>query len=174
MPIPVPKKPFGATGFGQFVKKAGAVLPDVVDVAVKVATGNIGGALEMVTDGLKNKATSSAEAANLLAELEQHRMTWQLELEQVFAADRDSARKREVALAETGKKDYMPSILAIAALIFFAFALYVIAFLTIPEGNREMFVHVLGIVEGAMLVNVYNYYFGSSAGSKRKTELTGK
>lgn len=168
------KKPFNETGLGKFLKKAGGVIPDVVTVATQVATGNISGAFATVSGALKEKAVTDANAAALLQEFEMHRMTWELELEKVHAADRDSARNREIKLAEAGKKDWMPMLLAIAALVFFGFALYVIAFLTIPEGNREMFVHVLGIVEGAMLVNVYNYYFGSSAGSKRKTELTGK
>ncbi len=168
------KKPFGETGFGKFLKKASGVLPEVVDIAAKVATGNISGAIEAVSDGLKNKAANNVEAAKLLAELEQSRMTWELELERVYAADRDSARSREVEMAKAGKRDIMPPLLASAALIAFGFVLYIIAFRIIPEENREMFIHLLGIIEGAMLVNVYSYYFGSSAGSRRKTELSGK
>lgn len=168
------KKPFGETGLGKFLQKAGSVIPEALDVAAKVATGNISGALEVVTDSLKNKAATNAEAAKLLAELEQSRMTWELELERTYAADRDSARNREIKMAEAGKRDVLPAILASAALIAFGFVLYVIAFLTIPEANREMFTHLLGIVEGALLVPVYNYYFGSSSGSKRKTELSGR
>lgn len=168
------KKPFGETGLGKFLKKAGGVLPEAIDVAAKVATGNIGGAIETIGDALKNKAATNVEAAKLLHEFEQYKMTWELEIERIYADDRKDARSREVEIAKAGKRDIMPAILSIAGLLAFGFALWVITFRDIPQENKELFVHIMGIIEGAMLVNVYNYYFGSSAGSRRKTELTGK
>lgn len=166
-----PKKPFSETGFGRFLSKAGKVVPVALDAAVQLATGNIGGAIGTVSDALKAKAATDAEAARLLAELEQHRMTWELELERIAAQDRDSARNREVQLAQTGKRDWTPSILSFVAVFAFGFALYVVAFRTIPEANREMFIHILGIIEGGMITLVFQYYFGSSAGSRQKTNM---
>ena len=165
------KKPFNETGLGKFIAKATPFLGDVVGVVTKVATGNIGGALEDITGALKEKAKDNAEAQALLLEFERERMQWILELERIDAADRSSARSREVELAKTGKKEWIPAVLAMIAVCAFAFALVVVAFFTIPTANREMFTHILGIVEGAMLVNVYSYYFGSSSGSRRKTEM---
>lgn len=40
----------------------------------------------------------------------------------------------------------------------------------IPEGNREIFFHTLGIIEGAAMT-VVTFYFGSSAGSKAKSKV---
>jgi hypothetical protein len=55
-------------------------------------------------------------------------------------------------------------------LAMFSVVIYALAFKVIPEGNREIFVHTLGIVEGAV-ITIVTYYYGSSSGSKRKTEL---
>jgi hypothetical protein len=55
-------------------------------------------------------------------------------------------------------------------LAMFSVVIYSLAFKVIPEGNREIFVHTLGIVEGAV-ITIVTYYYGSSSGSKRKTEL---
>lgn len=58
----------------------------------------------------------------------------------------------------------------VAILILFSVVIYSLAFREIPEGNREIFVHTLGIVEGAV-ITIVTYYYGSSSGSKRKTDL---
>lgn len=39
----------------------------------------------------------------------------------------------------------------------------------IPDGNREIAIHTLGIIEG-VVVTIYSYYFGSSAGSRIKDQ----
>lgn len=172
------KRKFSETGFGQFLNKAGKVLPNILDVGANLATGNISGAIGSVSDALKAKAATDAEAAKLLVELEQSRQNWMLELERVavelervHADDRNSARKRETTMAATGKRDITPTLLALVAVVAFGFSLYVVAFRNIPEANREMFIHILGIIEGGMITLVFQYYFGSSAGSRQKTQL---
>lgn len=40
----------------------------------------------------------------------------------------------------------------------------------IPEANREILIHVLGIIEGAV-VSFVSFYFGSSKGSQRKDQM---
>lgn len=60
--------------------------------------------------------------------------------------------------------------LAVLAVITFIICLYLLFFKAIPEGSKD----VLLIVAGALIVivkDVYGYYFGSSEGSARKTEL---
>jgi hypothetical protein len=165
------KKPFSETGLGKFLGKAGQFLPNVVDVAGQLATGNISGAIGTVTDSLKQKAESNAEAARLLQELELHHMQWVQELERIHAADRASARDREVALAATGNADNTPRILAFAGVAILASIILILAFVELPEKNRDMFMHLQGALEGGVIMAVFQYYFGSSMGSKQKTDL---
>jgi len=58
--------------------------------------------------------------------------------------------------------------LAIAGISLFAYMVYSVMTGHIPEGQKELIFHLFGLVEGTMLVSVYNYYFGSSAGSRIK------
>lgn len=38
-----------------------------------------------------------------------------------------------------------------------------LVFREIPEANREIFIHLLGIIEGAFVGNLVNHFFGSSS-----------
>jgi uncharacterized membrane protein required for colicin V production len=40
----------------------------------------------------------------------------------------------------------------------------------VPEANREILIHVLGIIEGAV-VSFVSFYFGSSKGSQKKDQM---
>ena len=87
--------------------------------------------------------------------------------DQLDAADRDSARKREIAT-----KDKTPQILGLSIVLGFFTVLG-----TLIYSGASMDPAALTIVEsmigalGAMTVQVCNYFFGSSRGSKAKTEL---
>lgn len=87
------------------------------------------------------------------------------ELEKVAAGDRDSARKREMAI-----KDKMPMILGVGVnAVFFAVIGFLI-FKPVPDASKD----VLLILLGALTVQskeVYGYYFGSSAGSAKKDDI---
>lgn len=165
------KKPFSETGLGKFLNKAKGFLPNAADVIAKLATGNVSGAIESISGALKEKAANDAQAAELFAELELKRMEWELEAMRIDAADRASARGREVDMAKNGFRDWIPAILSIIAILAFGFVLYVVAFRQIPTENKELFVNIVGLIEGSMITIVFNYYFGSSASSRRKTEL---
>ena len=89
-------------------------------------------------------------------------------LEKIAAEDRNSARQREIAV-----KDKTPAILAYSITAgFFGVLAYMLA-ADIPETGRDPLLIMLGALGGAW-ASVVAYYFGSSAGSERKTELLGK
>lgn len=90
------------------------------------------------------------------------------ESERIASQDRDSARKREMAV-----RDYTPMILAyIVSIGFFGVLGYMLT-KSIPDTGKEALLIMLGSL-GAAWTGVIAYYFGSSAGSARKTEIMRK
>ena len=114
-----------------------------------------------VSDSVESVAKAIAgdpQAAQKLAELE-------LEYEKLDAADRDSARKNEAALATNENtpllnKSVTP-VLAIIVVIAWGLIQYHLLTHVVPTEMREIIIRVLGTLDGA-LVMVLSYYFGAS------------
>jgi hypothetical protein len=86
-------------------------------------------------------------------------------LEAISAGDRANAREREIKT-----QDWTPKALGIAITIgFFALLVYLMR-REPPPGSRDILNIMLGSL-GSAWIGVVSYYFGSSAGSARKTEL---
>ena len=96
---------------------------------------------------------------NLTAEEKQQYHREIVEIYELEVADRDSARRREVDVAKYGKTDYMFVITGLVGLLVFCFLVYSIVFLEIPERNKEVFIHLVGIAEGIVL-SIFGYFFG--------------
>ena len=92
----------------------------------------------------------------------------EIDLERIVAGDRDSARKREVALG-----DHTPKILAAAITIGFFGILFWMFVHGVPKNGNEALLLMLGALQTAF-TGVIAYYFGSSAGSKAKTDAMAK
>lgn len=90
------------------------------------------------------------------------------ELERIAAADRASARLREVALKDTTNRN-----IAYAVTGGFFSVLAMLLFTDVPTGAREALFIMLGVL-GTAWNNVMSYYFGSTAGGKLKSELLAK
>lgn len=166
------KKKFNETGFGKFLNKTGNVLKDkggdILGIGIKVATGNISGAIEDATDMLKGDSSSESQA--LLTELGIRKKEFELELYQLEIKDREGARNREVEIKKAGGNDIMMIITGSVGLLAFLAIVYTVLFRTLPEGNEKLVYHLLGVVEGVS-VTMFAYYFGSSKGSKEKSDL---
>jgi len=114
-----------------------------------------------VSDSVESVAKAIAgdsQAAQKLQELE-------LEYAKLDAADRDSARKNEQALATSEhtpllNKSVTP-ILAIVVVIAWGLIQYHLLTHVVPNEMREIIIRVLGTLDGA-LVMVLSYYFGAS------------
>lgn len=89
------------------------------------------------------------------------------ELAQIAATDRDSARKREMSVG-----DHTARNLAYAITVGFFGVLFTLMFGEVT-GNKEILYVMLGAL-GSAWAGVIAYYFGSTAGSKQKTELLAK
>ena len=163
-------KQFKDTKFGQFLNKAGAVVPDVLNVGGKVLTGNISGAIADVGTLLKGEAPNNPEAQKLLQEFELAQMDFEKEMYSLEVQDRDSARKREVEYVKVGKTDWMMVATGATGLLSFIVIVYSILFTKLPE---NALVHqLIGMVEGVVLT-IFAYYFGTSKSSKDKDEKIG-
>ena len=151
----VNKKPFKETGLGKillgvipgFIKGASKVLPD---------SGVLGVIKNLIDTDPTMTDEEKAAAHDQLVEL------YKLEVE-----DRDSARKREAAVVTAGGKDWMMSLTGIIGLAAFAFIVYTVVTTNVPESNKEIFIHMIGIVEGVAL-SIFGYYFGSAVKKDNK------
>jgi len=144
------KKPFKETKVGQFLLKKipgliGNVLPD----------NGVLGVLKNVIDA--DDTITPEERESLHNELK--------ELYELEIADRDSARKREVDKAKTGQFDFMFNLTGVVGLLAFAFIIYAIVYLEVPENNKEVWIHLIGICEGIVL-SIFGYFFGSAVRKK--------
>jgi len=142
------KKPFKETGLGKFLLGAGSTIVDVVGDALP-DKGLLGVVKNLINKDPDLSDDQKAEAHDRLVEL------YRLEVE-----DRDSARKREVNLRKYGT-DWMFNLTGIVGLSAFAFLVYTVVTTQVPESNKEIFIHLIGIVEGVAL-SIFGYYFGSA------------
>ena len=88
-----------------------------------------------------------------------------IDLERISNEDRDSARSREVSL-----RDWTPRVLAgLITVGYFGVLFWMLRFGLPNTGSSEALLVMLGAL-GTAWGGVVAYYFGSSAGSKEKTE----
>ena len=117
-------------------------------------------------------ATASPELLQKIKEADQKfkvdMETLGVDLEKVAADDRASARAREIAV-----RDRTPQILAFSYTLGYFALLFVVMFHDLPDGAHDLLNTLIGVLSAAQ-VGIMNYYFGSSAGSARKTELLSK
>ena len=146
--MPKDKKPFKETGLGKFLLGAGSTIVDVVGDALP-DKGLLGVVKNLIDKDPDLNEDQKSEAHDRLVEL------YRLEVE-----DRDSARKREVNLRKYGT-DWMFNLTGIVGLSAFAFLVYTVVTTQVPASNKEIFIHLIGIVEGVAL-SIFGYYFGSA------------
>lgn len=176
------KKAFKDTTFGKILGKAGDIVPDAIGVGLKVIKGDIGGAFDDVIHHLTNNKDPKKKelAEELVTELTNRRdeifnelKRIELEETQAYLADVQNARSREMEYVKHGRTDWFQIIVGSLGLIMLGFVLYVLVYKHIPDDNKTLFMHFIGIIEGVAL-SIFNYYYGSSKGSKDKTAMLGK
>lgn len=144
-----PKKKFRDTKVGKLI---GNIAPNILGVAGDLLpdAGVLGMVKNLIDKDENIKPEDKAVIHDQIKEL------YQLEV-----ADRDSARKREVEIAKTGKTDYMHITTGLIGLGCFCFMIYAIVYLQIPESNKEVWINLIGIVQGIVL-SIFGFYYGSA------------
>jgi hypothetical protein len=148
---------------------ASALGTPLMGVAVKTIATQLLGKPEATVDEVE-AAVTGADPQTLLrlkeidAEFKKTLVDAGIKLEELASADRASARAREIAV-----KDRTPAVLAYAITVGFFGTL---AFLLVngkPQAGGDALLVMLGSL-GTAWAGIVAYYFGSSAGSKTKTD----
>jgi hypothetical protein len=98
------------------------------------------------------------------ADFRAHMKELDIDLERIAAGDRDSARQMQIA-----NKDWTPKALAFCITFGFFGALVWILVFGIPKTGTEVLLMMLGSLSTSW-TGVVQFYYGSSAGSKAKTD----
>lgn len=126
---------------------------------------------EKLVERLIPDPTARAKAMKELKSMEQKGELAKLEAEY---ADRDSARKREMAIATSENATWLnKTVTPILALgtVLMSFSLFLVVIFVdvdVNSGAKDILIYVLGALNSAMTM-VLAYYFGSSVGSKQKS-----
>lgn len=146
-------KKFKDTKLGKFL---GKTAPHILDVAGDLLpdAGVLGIVKNLVEKDEKISPEDKKEA------LAQTKEMYELEIE-----DRESARNREIEVKKTGDKDLMMVLTGIVGLLSFVFVIYAVVY---EEGvlNNDLFVHLMGMIEGVVISNIFAYYYGTSSEKK--------
>jgi hypothetical protein len=143
------RKKFKDTKVGKFLKeKAPKILDTVGDVLPE--KGVLGIVKNIISSSDELSSEDKSTAIEYLNEI------YALEIQ-----DRDSARNREIEVAKVHGFDFLFYLTGIIGLSVFCFIVYAIAYLQIPDQNKEVWIHLIGISEGVVL-SIFGYYFGSA------------
>jgi len=169
-------------GMGDFFKEAGGLLATVAPTVASafggplagLATQKLIGALGMSPDASKEEleqAILGATPEQLLAikkaeqEFKVEMKKLDIDIEKIYAQDRDSARQREIQV-----KDHTPKVLAACVVGLYIFVQVDLLTSTIDPTMKDFVLRSLGMLDAALGL-VLGYYFGSSAGSRAKDEV---
>jgi len=117
--------------------------------------------------------TSKEEKLQLELELRKAELEFDSKIFEQEVKDRDSARQMQI---EALKQDdrfikRFSAYLTIFSLLFSFIYITLITFVSLSPASQRIADTVLGLIIGLIIGSIYNYWFGSSYGSLRKTDL---
>jgi hypothetical protein len=123
------------------------------------------GALEKIRQA---ESANSLQLQQLVVTAAQARLAHESDMARIEASDRADARAMGVA-----NRDWVPKVLAMAVTTGFFGILLLMAFQPLPGPNKDLVNVIVGAL-GTAWISIIGYYFGTSVGSMRKTELLAK
>lgn len=146
-----------------------------VGVAAGIALNAALGLPHDATEDMQVKAIQNATPEQILA-LKQADNDFSLKMRAADsadlatdAADRASARARDTASGSDVFNHVVMGFLSSFALVLLMFIIYLVATVPLQEAAKDIMLILVGTITG-LVTQVYNYYFGSSTGSKQKTD----
>ena len=146
------------TNVGNFLRTLKGVAPEILNIAVAVTGID---ALKVLGDKIKG-SDSISEQDKLIA----------LEMLKIDLADLADARDlQKVALQQSDvfAKRFI-YYLTIGVFSFSAIIVFLLFFIEVPDKNRDVINFILGVVVGTGLTGIFQYFFGSSQGSRDKAD----
>jgi hypothetical protein len=146
------------TNVGRFLRGLKDVAPDILNIAGAVTGID---ALKVLGDKIKG-SDSISEQDKIIA----------LEMLKIDLADLADARDlQKIALQQTDlfSKRFI-YYLTIGVFGFSVIIVFLLFFVEIPEKNRDVINFILGVVVGTGLTGIFQYFFGSSQGSRDKAD----
>ena len=156
-----------ATAFGGPIGAAGASILGAA-LGKEVKPGDLESELTKLTMTEEGRIKAAQAEQDFKLAMEKLGFGHVEELERISALDRDSARKREIAV-----KDKMPLVLSLAVNVLFFGVVTMLMFRTVPVESKDIILVLLGALTAGWK-DILGYYFGSSAGSARKDDLLAK
>ena len=146
-------------------EKAGKVAEKVVNVAQEITgTGTPDDALKVLR-----------EKPELALAYRQHMAGVEVELEKAYLADRQDARARDVAMRQAGHRNTRADLMvAGAGAILIACLVALVSYRANLPGEAVGIISTIAGIAGACLKDAFQFEFGSSRGSKEKSDLLAK
>ena len=124
-----------------------------------IVAGPLGGAaVSAIASKLGVSDTVAAVTQALQADPEAAQKLAEIDLKQFQLENEDRASARHM--------QEVTSVWSVFAMTFFAMA----SFYTIPDANTRIVDTIIGVLIGTVLTGFFNFFFGSSKGSKDKTD----
>lgn len=123
------------------------------------------GALEKIRQA---ESANSLQLQQLMVTAAQSSLAHDADMARISTSDIASARAMGVA-----NRDWVPKVLAMAVTTGFFGILLLMAFQPLPGTNKDLVNVIVGAL-GTAWISIIGYYFGTSVGSMRKTELLAK
>ena len=161
-----PKKKFKETLVGKgLIAIASIVNPRLGDL--------VSGAMN-IDDAMKHIIKDGSLTAEQREVLKNHAFELEIKEFEAEVSDRNSAREREVGVINSGSSDVMMKVVCSCILIVWSMLLWAVFFSGFELGeNRELALIGFGGVT-TYVGNIVALYYGSSKGSKDKTNLLNK
>ena len=145
-----------------------SLLKGVAPTLATIVAGPLGGAAVSAIAGKFGVSDSVEAVAKAIAgdpQAAQKLAAIELEYAKLDAADRDSARKRELEIATSASAPWYSKIitptLAIGVFILWGLINVMLLLNSIPDGMREIVIRMLGSLDAANML-ILSYYFGNS------------
>lgn len=145
-------------------------LTDLFSAGASTLVDSVGNAIDNIVTSDEERMQLQNALAQIKIEAENKAAELALEGEKLYLADKQDARDmQKVALAQDDlfSKRFVYYFASGIVTVSFVY-IFVITFYPIPEQNIRFADTVLGFLLGVGLASIFNYFFGSSKGSKDK------